>query len=293
MDVEIARVRRFNRLVTQRVGALNDNYLARDRSLGECRVLWEIGAGGREVRELRAQLGLDSGYVSRLLRSLEGAGLVQVRPAASDKRVRVAHLTVRGERERRLLDERSDELAASLLEPLNATQQQRLLDAMGEVERLLSAAMVRVQVLDPEHPDAVNCLAGYAAELNRRFDSGFDPALSTSAAADELRPPNGLLLVAHVHAEPVGCGALKFHDGEPAELKRMWVAPAARGLGLGRRLLAELERRARDEGADAVRLETNKNLTEAIGLYRSSGYHEVTAFNEEPYAHHWFEKSLE
>jgi ribosomal protein S18 acetylase RimI-like enzyme len=95
-----------------------------------------------------------------------------------------------------------------------------------------------------------------------------------------------------LHGTPVACGALKFHGRRPTELKRMWVAPTTRGLGLGRRLLAELERLAREHGARRIRLETNRNLTEAIALYRSAGYREVPAFNDEPYAHHWFEKRL-
>ena len=92
--------------------------------------------------------------------------------------------------------------------------------------------------------------------------------------------------------EPVGCGALKFPHRRPPEIKRMWVARSARGLGVGRRLLSELEDRAAAEGARTVRLETNRSLTEAIGLYRSAGYREVAAFNDEHYAHHWFAKPL-
>ena len=114
-----------------------------------------------------------------------------------------------------------------------------------------------------------------------------------SATERELTPPAGLLLVATLHGFAVGCGALKFHaTGEPTEIKRMWVSPSVRGLGLGGRLLAELERHALVRGVTTVRLETNRSLTEAIGLYRSRGYHEVPAFNDEPYAHHWFEKEL-
>ena len=152
--------------------------------------------------------------------------------------------------------------------------------------------MVRVEVVDPQRADAQYCLEAYFAELARRFEGGFDHARSISAGTAELTLPAGLLLMATLRAKPVGCGALKLHDGEPAELKRMWVSPEVRGLGLGRRLLAELEREAVAHGADAVRLETNRNLTEAIALYRASGYREVPAFNTEPYADHWFEKSL-
>ncbi|WUJ73538.1 helix-turn-helix domain-containing GNAT family N-acetyltransferase [Kribbella soli] len=288
----VVEVRRFNRMVTQRVGALQEDYLARGRPLGEDRVLWEIGADGCDVRTLRARLDLDSGYMSRLLRSLTSAGLVQVEPSAADARVRMARLTKRGLAERGVLDSRSDDLAASILEPLDERQRARLTEAMDEVTRLLTASMVRVEVVDPRLPVAQYCLNAYFEELGRRFETGFDPARSISADHAELTLPAGLLLVATLRSEPVGCGALKLHGAEPAEIKRMWVSPDARGLGLGRRLLAELERTAAAHGATAVRLETNHNLKEAIALYRSSGFTEVPAFNTEPYAHHWFEKSL-
>ena len=163
---------------------------------------------------------------------------------------------------------------------------------MGEGERLPQVSIVSLAVEDPTSADAQWCFAQYFAELDSRFEGGFDPALSISADAKELTPPFGLLLIARLHCQPVGCGALKFHGERPAELKRMWIAPSARGLGLGRRLLEELERHARDAGVGVLRLETNRALSEAIALYRRSGYVEVDAFNDEPYAHHWFEKRL-
>ena len=169
----VDRVRRFNRVVTERVGALNDHFLGRARPLGEARLLWEIGLDGCEVRLLRSRLGLDSGYLSRLLRSLETAGLVKVSASCGDRRIRVARLTAAGRRERATLDERSDELAQSLLAPLNSRQQKRLVAAMGEVQRLLIAAGVEIRSVDPEHPDARYCLAEYVAELNRRSTRGF------------------------------------------------------------------------------------------------------------------------
>jgi DNA-binding MarR family transcriptional regulator/predicted N-acetyltransferase YhbS len=290
----IAEVRRFTRLVTQRVGALNDHYLARDRPLGEARLLWEINEG-TDVRDLRARLDLDSGYVSRLLRSLESAGFVTVQASEQDRRVRIARLTAKGRAERAIYDERADELAASFLAPLNERQRTRLVEAMREVDRLLTAGLVAVAPVDPDHPHARHCLGAYFAELDRRFDGGFDEALGISAAGDELRLPAGLLLVATLHGEPVGCGALKLagdSTDRTAYLKRMWVADGQRGLGIGRRLLAELEQRSRAHGASTVRLETNKALAEAITMYRAAGYEEVAPFNDEHYAHHWFEKRL-
>jgi DNA-binding MarR family transcriptional regulator/GNAT superfamily N-acetyltransferase len=288
----IAQVRRFNRLVTERVGALDDHFLSRDRPLGQARVLWEIGPDGCDARALRSRLDLDSGYLSRLLRSLERAGLATVEPNDHDRRVRTARLTDTGLAERAVLEKRSDALAESFLVPLNATQRERLVTAMGDVERLLTAGMVEIRTTDPADPGARYCMRRYFAELDRRFDAGFDPTASISADDEELRTPKGLLLLATLRTEPIGCGALKFHDGAPTELKRMWVAPSARGLGVGRRILSELEGEAARHESHIVRLETNDSLTEAITLYRSSGYVEVDPFNDEPYAHHWFEKRL-
>lgn len=285
-------VRRFNRTVTQRIGALDDAFLARARPLGQARVLWEIGDGGRDVRELRERLDLDSGYLSRLLRGLEADGLVRVEPSGADGRVRTARLTEAGRAERATLDRLSDDAAAAILAPLSGGQRTRLVTAMAEVERLLTASAVEVAPSPPGHPDARFCLRAYFAELAERFDEGFDPELSISAADAEMTPPAGVLLVARLHGEPVGCGALKFHGDAPAELKRMWVARSARGLGLGRRLLSELEAHAAAEGVRTLRLETNRALAEAIGLYRAAGYREVAPFNDEHYADHWFEKHL-
>jgi DNA-binding MarR family transcriptional regulator len=291
-DGHVDQVRRFNRTVTQRVGALSDRFLARDRPLAEARLLWEIGPEGREVRALRNHLELDSGHASRLLRSLEAAGMAQVTASPADGRVRIARLTAAGLAERALLDERSDELAASMLDPLDPAQRARLVDAMRTVERLLTFAAVELRQVDPSHPDARQCLRAYFAELNRRSESGFDPRAGVSAEPHELIPPAGSLLLAYLHAEPVGCGAVKHHPGAPSHIKRMWVSPSARGLGIGRRLLAALEAAAADSGASVAQLDTNAALVEAIALYRSAGYREVPAFNDEPFADLWFEKRL-
>jgi DNA-binding MarR family transcriptional regulator/GNAT superfamily N-acetyltransferase len=287
----VSKVRRFNRIVTQRVGALDDRFLGRDRPRGAARLLWEIGGEGCDIRSLRARLGLDSGYLSRLLRSLEATGLVTVEPGEPDRRVRTARLTRAGLRERAVLDRRSDALAASFLEALTDSQQQGLIAAMGEVERLLTAAMVKIVPIDPSDPRARYCLREYFTELDRRFPGGFDPGRSLPADGPHLRPPAGLFLVALLHSEPIGCGGLKFHDRRPTEIKRMWVAESARGIGVGRRLLAELESRAL-RSSPIARLDTNQALKEAIAMYRTAGYTEVPPYNDEPYAHHWFEKRL-
>jgi DNA-binding MarR family transcriptional regulator/GNAT superfamily N-acetyltransferase len=291
-DLALAQVRRFNRVVTERVGALTDRFLGLDRPLGAARLLWEIGPDGCEVRLLRARLGLDSGYLSRLLRSLEADGLVEVSAGETDMRIRVARLTAAGRRERRTLDKRSDQLAESLLAPLSAHQQQRLVAAMRDVERLLTAPSVEIRPVDPEHPDAQYCLSEYVAELNRRSTRGFDPSVGATALPHEVRPPAGEFFVAYLHGEPIGCGAVKHHAGALAEIKRMWIAPRARGLGLGRRLLETLETCALAAGAALAHIETSSVLSEALSLYRSAGWVEVPRFNDEPFADYWLEKVL-
>lgn len=289
---QIAQVRRFNRLVTQRAGALDVHFLGRDRPLGASRVLWEIGRRGADLRDLRARLGLDSGYLSRLVQSLVSAGLVTVGAGADDERVRRADLTPAGLAELDEMNRRSDQAAEATLTPLTESQRGRLVAAMVEVQRLLQAAGVRIERVDPTSREARWCVARYFAELAERFERGFDPGRSIPADDAELRPPRGAFLVASVDGEPVACGAVKMIAPGVGSLKRMWVADSMRGLGVGRRVLTALEAQARELGLRTLRLETNRALPEAIALYRSAGYGEVAPFNADPYADHWFEKRL-
>ena len=289
---EISQVRRFNRLVTQRVGALDDHFLGRDRPLGESRLLYEIGADGADLRDLRRRLGLDSGYVTRLVQTLEEKGLIRLSPGTADQRLRRARWTAAGRREVREMNRRADEVAADLLDPLTPAQRTRLVAAMVEVHRLLQLAGLQIERVNPASPAARWCVGQYFDELNRRFEAGFDPAASLSADDRDLVPPRGAFLVASVDGEPVACGAVKSVSPGVGSLKRMWVAETVRGLGIGRRVLEALETQARELGMTTVRLETNQTLQEAIRLYRSAGFREVARFSSDPYAHHWFEKSL-
>lgn len=164
---------------------------------------------------------------------------------------------------------------------------------MADVDRLILASRVQVEISDPRHNDARYCLRSYFEELGHRFETGFDPGQSISASDEEITLPNGLLLVATLLGAPVGCGALKLHtDTQIAEVKRMWVASEVRGLGLGRRLLERLSAEAASRGMVILRLETNSALSEAKHLYERAGFVEVEPFNNEPYAHHWFQKDL-
>ena len=286
------QVRRFNRVVTQRAGALSDRYLSNELSLGEARVVWEIGHEGCEVRALRSRLGLDPGYLSRMLGSLDARGFVRLAAAERDRRIRVASLTRQGLAERTRLDVRSDDVADSMLRGLTPDEQDQLVGAMRTVARLLAKGSVKITTGDPWSADARFCMDSYFAELERRSGHVLDPATRAAAPPEELIAPRGQLLIAYRGDEPVGCGAVKLHRGEPCEIKRMWVAESARGAGLGRRLLEELEQLARKRGATVAHIETNATLVEAIALYRQSGYVEVPAFNDEPFADQWFEKPL-
>jgi DNA-binding MarR family transcriptional regulator/GNAT superfamily N-acetyltransferase len=260
---QIQQVRSFNRSVTRRIGVLSDDYLGRGRPLAESRLLFEIGRDGADVRDLRTRLSLDSGYVSRLLRSLEAQGLAKSQPAPDDARVRRVTLTTKGRREVDALDRRSQDFAISLLASLGASQRERLTAAMAEVERLMRAASVVVEPADPASADARACIEAYLRELAERFESGFDPSRGPSADPRELVPPSGVLLLARLDGEALGCGALKALGDGVGEIKRMWVAPAARGLGIAQRLLDALEQQAHSMSLHTLRLDTNRTLLEA------------------------------
>src|SRR5256885_3632704 len=287
----IGQIRRFNRTVTQQIGALEEHFLGRDRSLGASRLLFEIGASGTEVRHLRARLNLDSGYPSRLLRGLEPEGLIRTARSWGEARGRGVKLPPAGRKERALLNRRSDQAAASLLSRLPEAQRPAFVAAMGAVERLLLASAVRLRVENPRGRRVQYCLGCYYEELAARFETGFDPARSIPLAATDLTPPQGFFVVATLNDEAVGCGALKCH-ADHGEIKRMWVAPPSRGLGIGKRILQRLEVLARKRRLPVLRLATNTGVTEAQAPHRRSGYREVRPFNDEPYAHHWFEKAL-
>lgn len=290
---QVAAVRRFHRLVTQRAGALEDHFLGRDRHLSASRLLYEIGPTGADLGDLRARLGLDPLYLHQLVESLEEAGLVTLSGKTLDEQIGHADLTRAGRVEYSELNRRSDDLAESILSPLTEPQRDRLVSAMSEVYRLLRLGRARIERVDPASREARWCVAQYFAEINRRFEHGFDPSQSLPADDEDFRPPAGAFLVASTDGDPVACGAVKTIAPQVGYLKRMWVSDSARGLGIGSRMLRALEDEARALGMTTVKLETNRTLVEAISMYRHSGYTEVAPFNDEPYAHHWFEKQLE
>lgn len=288
-----AVLRRFNRTYTQRIGALGETFLGLGLPLASARLLFEIGyVGPVTAQGLRARLGLDSGYLSRLLRGLEERALVAVAIDPDDRRRRVVSLTRAGDRMLTRLDQRSEELAAGLLEPLSERQRGRLAEALATADLLVRAATIEFEVVDPASPDARTAMGHYFAELDWRFDGGFDPGPLTDEGLSSMRAPHGTFVLARSDGEVVACGGVQPLGRGTGEIKRMWVHDGWRGAGLGARMLRRLEDDATALGHIVVRLDTNATLTDAIALYERNGYRSIERYNDNPYAERWFEKDV-
>ena len=260
--------------------------------LAAARLVFEIGPTGTTVRELRDRLGLDSGYLSRLLRNLQDRGEVVVEPDPDDMRRRRVSLTSKGSSTYRRLDDRSERVAEEILQALSDRQRNRLTAALATADLLVRAATIQLRRVDPRSAPAQQAVHHYFAELNRRFPNGFDAATARAAEPSLVVDDTAAFIVATSDGQPVGCGGVQQVAAQTGEIKRMWVDPEWRGAGLGSRLLHHLEATAADLGYQTVRLDTNATLTEAIALYERAGYHHIPRYNNNPYAQVWFEKRL-
>ncbi|WAZ23628.1 GNAT family N-acetyltransferase [Streptomyces cinnabarinus] len=285
----VTAFRRFNRYFTRRIGALDDHYLGQDRPLGEARLLFEI-AEPVSLRELRNRLGLDAGYLSRMAKALEAQGLIRVSVHPDDNRLRMVELTPAGRIELKEQQRRANALVAELLGGLTAEQRAELAEAMSTTRRLLRLAAISVCLVDGASADARACLDAYAADLDARFPEGFDPA--DLVRPGEVSGDAGAFFVAYEEGAPVGCGALRRLEPGVGEIRHVWVHPAARRLGLARRLLGALEGEASARRLPVVRLDTHAALGEAQAMYRACGYTEIPRYDDSVYASHWFEKRL-
>jgi DNA-binding MarR family transcriptional regulator len=289
MESLTSRVRDFNRFYTQRIGVLTDRYLG-PRPLGEARLLYEIG-GTADLSTVRTRLGLDSGYLSRLLRSLERQGLIELSPHPADARARIATLTALGRQARDELDVRSDELAAGLVDPLTTSQRERLATALDEVQRLLRLAAITIQPVPAASDVGRSCLLAYAEELSRRFPEGYDAAELTPP--EQFTPPTGVLLVAFDGPDGVGCVGLRTLGAGVGEVRHMWVHDRMRRSGLGGRLLRAIESQALELGLPTLRLNTHKALPEAVAMYHATGYDETEAYSDDVHGQLAFVKYLD
>lgn len=280
-------LRQFNRTYTQRIGVLEESYLGTGRPLNASRLLFEIGGAGTvTIRDLRDRLGLDSGYVTRMLAALDGENLVRVHPDPADGRRRIVELTATGRAAVAELEERSENLAAELVAPLTPRQQQRLAEALATAELLVRAATVRFVEVDQDSPVAATALTHYFDELNARFPQGFDPGAPDAE-------PGACYVAALNDGEPVAYGGIRpLETAETAEIKRMWVDSGWRSAGLGGRMLRHLEVLARDRDFGWIRLDTNGTLVEAIAMYERAGYTRIDRYNDNPCAQLFFEKRL-
>lgn len=289
-DQDIQRIRRFNRAVTSALGALDSSFMGRGRPLGVARVLHAIGHYGSDIAMIRAQLGLDKAVLSRMLKGLESEGLITLRADTQDARKRHADLTTAGQAEFAAYDALSDTHAAALLKGHPNTED--LLDAMDLIASAFGRDKVEITLKSPRAPESRACLERFYAELATRLKQGFDVSLSRDPDAASMSAPLGAFYVAMSDGLPLACCGLKGDGSEMAEIKRLWVSPAARGMGLARRLLTACEDTARSLGITTLRLDTNSALPEAAALYEKTGWTQIDRFNDDPYPDMFFEKSV-
>lgn len=150
----------------------------------------------------------------------------------------------------------------------------------------------QISLADPASPPALDCLRAYYAELASVFPGGFDPGPIPGDGLDQMRAPLGAFVLAWDGPTPIGCVALRGEGTPTAEVKRLWVAPAARGTGLATTLMTSIEAHARTLGITRLVLDTSRHLPKAVALYRNHGWTEIARYNDNPYAHHFFEKHL-
>ncbi|MGN6537277.1 MAG: GNAT family N-acetyltransferase [Mesorhizobium sp.] len=140
--------------------------------------------------------------------------------------------------------------------------------------------------------DARWCLDQYAANLERLFPEGFDQSRGNRLEPDDVLPPHGHFVIARLGGRPVGCGALKVLDSRTGEITRVWTAEEVRGQGIATRIMDALEEIGRAQGFERLLLDTNRALVAAQAMYAKRGYREIPPYNDNPYAHHWYEKRM-
>jgi DNA-binding MarR family transcriptional regulator/GNAT superfamily N-acetyltransferase len=283
----VAAVRRFNRAYTQQIGVLDAAYLASGFTLAEARVLYELAHREHPIaRDLTEQLGLDAGYLSRILRGFRRQGLVERSQSPSDRRQNHLSLTVPGEAAFAALDRRSREQIATMLKALPGPQQAHLVDAMQTIERLLAPgpAMQPAFALRPHRPGDIGWVASRHGALYAEaygFDQRFEALVAEIGAnfINRFDAARERAWIAEIAGEPVGSVFVVRQSETVAQLRLLLVEPAARGLGVGRCLVAECVGFAREAGYEKLTLWTQSILTAARHIYAQAGFRLV---REEP-----------
>jgi GNAT superfamily N-acetyltransferase len=288
---DIARLRRFNRAVTREVGALDHSYLGRGRPLGAARVLQLITPEGTDIATIRDRLVLDSGLMSRLLRQLEDEALILTETDSADRRRRIARLTAAGAAENAAYLRLGHDQAAQTLARAGH-HAPALLAAMDLIATQLLQDVTEIRDADPDAPEALACLSAYYQVLMDKIAS-LTPDMLTLPLPDaaKYRAPEGAFLVALSDTMPIGCVSLRPLSQTEAEVKRLWVHPDAQGQGLARRLMQQIESRARAMGFRRLKLDSNTALAPALALYRSMGWTDCAPYTSFP-ADVWMTKPL-
>src|SRR3954468_14271860 len=277
----VAAVREFNRFYTERIGVLGESLLHTDYSLTEARVLFELGqADAMDVADLRTTLGLDAGYLSRLLSRLDQAGLLRRERSERDARRQRVTLTPAGRAAFAELDARSAAENAALLDGLPEDAQRRLLGAMDAIRGVLAPTPAPAYVLRPPASGDYGWVVArhgalYAQEYG--WDETFESLVARVVAdyVDHRDSHRDAAWIAEVRGEPVGSVFCVAKDQRTARLRLLLVEPSARGLGIGARLVDECVRFARGAGYEELTLWTNSVLTAARRIYARAGFEVV------------------
>jgi len=287
LAARVAVVRRFNRFYTRRIGVLDEGLLQSPYSLTEVRVLYELAhRTGLNARDLGRDLGIDAGYLSRILRGFVRRGLVRSEKGADDARERALTLTPEGRRAFAPLDRRSQKEVAAMLAPLAESGQARLVGAMDAIEAILDASEQSPFVLRTHQPGDMGWVVAAHGEIYWReygWDERFEALVAHIAAEfiEKLDRKRERCWIAERDGARVGSVFLVKKSATVAKLRLLIVDPRARGIGLGATLVRECVRFARECGYRSITLWTQQNLAAARKIYQAEGFELVAT---EPHA---------
>jgi len=292
LAAHVAAIREFNRFYTARLGLLNRRHLDGEFSLTEARILYEIGVNSQiTATTLRAALGLDAGYISRLLASLAKRKFVRQTVSAQDGRERMLTLSPMGEKKISVLNRQSAAQIDAILDGMNAIDQDALVRSLTAARSILTrkrTSMVRVVRLSKINDDALQLINEYYEALNvTRRDT-------PTTLKKMMQDKRAGIWLAYLNNQAVGCVVLKTlaFMASAAECKRLYVQPQARGHGLANSMLDALETFARDKGVAWIYLDSFDALKAAVALYKKRGYVPCDRYNDNPQATMFFRKKV-